>query len=261
MLRYYSTLFLICQTLYFVSINNSYASNFSIHGKDSGSISLTSLESDSNSLIKVYAQKTFTKNKWISIVKDLNYSKDILTSEKKVDEKSGSLNLDFLKTETSKIIFFTIIILILIFIAYSVIKNSNNIAAKLASVAIINEDNLDEHLIVADLNKLLLEAIEFQNFKLALRIYFLMIIKSLHGMNRIEWKKDKTNRDYLFEMSLSKDYISFKRVTLIFDKVWYSNLNLDYNQYSSLKPFFVDYLFQLNSNTPIAGNNQLENEK
>lgn len=52
----------------------------------------------------------------------------------------------------------------------------------------------------SDMKKWLRGALKEGDYKLALRIHFLMIINSLEQLGLIKWKKDKTNRDYLYEL-------------------------------------------------------------
>ena len=145
--------------------------------------------------------------------------------------------------------------MLLILIIYYIVKNSSNANdAKLNNEIIINGDNLEEYLIEADLNVLLEEAVSNENYKLAIRIYFLMIIKDLNSSKRIIWQMDKTNRDYLTEMSIFDDYLMFRKVTHLFEYVWYSDFLIDHVQFGNLKPIFIEYLYRLNKVSDMESN-------
>lgn len=217
-----------------------------------------SLPSITDSLIESssteYRNEVFTDSSWEKISKGIDYSndKEIVVKKqnrkKKEQETSSNLNLDFLKTGTAKIIFFSAIILILILITYAVIRNSNELKSdKINNHTIITEDNVDEHLVIADLDKMLADAIENSNYKLAIRIYFLMIIKTLNQNQIIEWQKEKTNKDYLIEMSAHPDYHIFRKLTNLFDKIWYGDTIINSNEYDRIKPYFIEFIDQLNS--------------
>jgi hypothetical protein len=69
---------------------------------------------------------------------------------------------------------------------------------------------------------LLAQARSAGNFKLAVRFYFLSILKKLHNSGIISWKRDKTNRDYLYEL-FSRNYYfeEIRRLTNSYEEVWY----------------------------------------
>ncbi|MBL4650568.1 MAG: hypothetical protein JKY03_12625, partial [Aureispira sp.] len=58
------------------------------------------------------------------------------------------------------------------------------------------ETNLEE----ADVEGFLKQALVDKNYRLAIRLYYLAIIKELSGKGAIEWKKEKTNGDYRREL-------------------------------------------------------------
>lgn len=60
------------------------------------------------------------------------------------------------------------------------------------------------------------------NYKLAIRLYFLHLLKKLNENGVIVWTKDKTNRDYLSEL-FSKQYYfdEVRKLTLAYERVWY----------------------------------------
>jgi hypothetical protein len=81
--------------------------------------------------------------------------------------------------------------------------------------------DLDERPMESDLERLLREAIHQQDWRLAFRIQYLMIIKALHDGGRIRWKKEKTNHDYVREVANSSFFPGFREQSLRFDRIWY----------------------------------------
>lgn len=102
------------------------------------------------------------------------------------------------------------------------------------------ETNLHE----ADVEGFLKQSLEQEDYRLAVRLYYLAIIKELSIKGAIEWKKDKTNGHYLREMRKSKhpSFQAFKNVTRIFEYVWYSNMNFDGGQFEEVRVNFKDLL-------------------
>lgn len=147
-----------------------------------------------------------------------------------------------------KIILFTVAIGLLIFILYKLAQN-HLFTKKKTIEGLTIEDIENEHIDNLDLHKLLQKALELGNYKLALRIHYLIILKKLSDSKLIEWKKDKTNYDYMIELSQWKLVKEFSLLTHIFNTVWYSNVNVNNNSYDELKPHFTSLLKQLTPET------------
>lgn len=102
------------------------------------------------------------------------------------------------------------------------------------------ETNLQE----ADVEGFLKQALADKDYRLAIRLYYLAIIKELSAKGVIEWKKDKTNGHYMRELR-SKNHPKlkdFRAVTRIFEYVWYSNMAFDGGQFEEVRINFKDLL-------------------
>ncbi len=102
----------------------------------------------------------------------------------------------------------------------------------------ITLDNLEEYLHETDLDRFLRAALAEKNYALALRLYYLQIIKDLSSKGAINWAKEKTNRDYLREMRTHPMAEPFRTATRTFERVWYGNLDLNEATFKSLEPDF-----------------------
>ncbi len=80
-------------------------------------------------------------------------------------------------------------------------------------------DRLDE----TDLDAGIREALQRGQYNLAIRLYYLSILKALSQRQMIHWKKDKTNRAYLQEMRDHPLYSDFREITLLFETAWYGD--------------------------------------
>lgn len=100
----------------------------------------------------------------------------------------------------------------------------------------ITLDNLDDYLHETDLDRFLREALAQGNYALAVRLYYLQIIKNLSEQNAIKWSREKTNRDYLREMRGHRLAEPFREVTRIYERVWYGNQTLTAGEYAALEP-------------------------
>ena len=90
------------------------------------------------------------------------------------------------------------------------------------------------------------KAIDEGNYQLAVRLYYLMIIKGLVDQQFINWKRDKTNREYLAEMRWHEQFPQFKKATLAFEQVWYGKKQLDYHGFSQYEVLFHELAEHLN---------------
>lgn len=100
----------------------------------------------------------------------------------------------------------------------------------------ITLDNLDDYLHESDLDRFLREALAQGNYPLAVRLYYLQIIKNLSEKNAIRWSREKTNRDYLREMRGHPAAEQFREATRIYERVWYGNQSLSAGEFAALEP-------------------------
>ncbi|WP_111707451.1 DUF4129 domain-containing protein [Lutibacter citreus] len=118
--------------------------------------------------------------------------------------------------------------------------NSNSIisnASNRSSVSITNEEALIKN---ADLKQLIKQAIEKKNFRLAIRFYYLNILKNLEEKELILWEQQKTNEDYIKEISKESIGDSFKNLTRLYDFVWYGNFNITEIEFARVEADFLN---------------------
>lgn len=70
-------------------------------------------------------------------------------------------------------------------------------------------------------------ALQASDFRLAVRLWFLRSLKEMTDRDLINWKIDKTNSDYYYELSGSGLQQQFGRVSLIYDYIWYGDFEVD----------------------------------
>ena len=99
-----------------------------------------------------------------------------------------------------------------------------------------------------DIAGLLEQARRDGDFRLAVRLYYLGLLKKLNEMEKIVWKKDKTNRDYLGELFAKEFYYSqMRRLTLSYEAVWYGEHDLDPESFNRLSSQFELVFQELNT--------------
>ncbi|RIV72365.1 DUF4129 domain-containing protein [Flagellimonas aequoris] len=90
-----------------------------------------------------------------------------------------------------------------------------------------------------DIQQLIKEALAEKNYRLAVRYYYLFILKLLSEREMIAWQRQKTNDDYSNELSGSPLKQQFNRATLLYDYIWYGEFQIDQDRYSKVEEVFV----------------------
>jgi hypothetical protein len=108
-----------------------------------------------------------------------------------------------------------------------------------------SSQSADEILLKSDnLKALAEEALRNQDFRLALRYRYLLVLQHLIHRKLIVWKSSKTNLDYQKELRETPFIGPFTEVTRIYNFVWYGHFDLDTKTYRELEGAF-NHLDQL----------------
>jgi len=98
----------------------------------------------------------------------------------------------------------------------------------------------DEHIIKnEDIQQLIKNALVDKNYRLAVRYYYLYILQLLSERGMIDWQQQKTNDEYLKELSESNLKIDFGKATMLYDYVWYGEFDLDQSRYEKAEVVFA----------------------
>lgn len=80
------------------------------------------------------------------------------------------------------------------------------------------------------------KAIADKDYRKAVRIYFIFILRGLSEKQLINWEKEKTNFAYLMEIRKSKYYKQFDESVMLFELVWYGKREVTEEIYSKVEP-------------------------
>jgi hypothetical protein len=111
--------------------------------------------------------------------------------------------------------------------------------------AIVLEDLNPVEIPLTELQRLLNEALANNDYRGAVRIYFIFIIRDLASKSWIEWQKEKTNFHYLREMSGKNEFDDFNVAVSFFEFIWYGKRELDASKFEEIKPNFTRFLDKL----------------
>lgn len=109
----------------------------------------------------------------------------------------------------------------------------------------IDIQKIEENIHEADLVNYIDQAKENGDFNLAVRLYYLSILKELSLQKAIKWKVDKTNNEYLRELHHRDDFPDFQRLTQLFERSWYGNRTLDSIAFNRVEPDFQAFIGRL----------------
>ncbi|GLU45514.1 DUF4129 domain-containing protein [Allomuricauda sp. NBRC 101325] len=99
-----------------------------------------------------------------------------------------------------------------------------------------------------DIEQLIKDALAINDYRLAIRYYYLLILKQLSERNLIDWQRQKTNDDYIGELSNPELKNTFGRATFLYDYIWYGAFAIDQERYAQVEQVFVTLKKTINGN-------------
>ncbi len=82
-----------------------------------------------------------------------------------------------------------------------------------------------------DIKKLIEKALMNNDYRLAVRYYYLLILKRLTESELIDYEFDKTNSEYFNEINDASLNSNFRKTTNIYDYIWYGNFEVTREDY------------------------------
>lgn len=141
-------------------------------------------------------------------------------------------------------ILLAILVIALIAMIYYMYLNSPKDGTKVPAIVDLDEANPSE-IPLTELQRLLNEALAKGDYRGAVRVYFIFIIRGLADRRWIKWEKEKTNFHYLREMSGKDEFEDFNRSVSFFEIIWYGKRDIDQNKFEEIKPNFTRFLDKL----------------
>ena len=122
-----------------------------------------------------------------------------------------------------------ILVLVLVFLFLSKDKDTAISKEKI-------DDLIPSEIPRSELERMLDQAIASKDYRKAIRIYFIFIIKDLSEKGWIVWHKRKTNMSYLREMKKKPFYKEFSKVVSFYEVVWYGKRVVSEEDYYAIEP-------------------------
>lgn len=207
--------------------------------------------SDANTQQQEYLSESiqphqFDESTWNASIEDLDYTIKRKPPPKPTSKrKAKSFNWPALGSGVAAVLKFFVILLaatILGLIIRHYLNAPRNIAVKKLTLENLSIEDIEANLEETELLPFIRQAIDQSNFSLAVRLYYLEILKQLSGDRAIVWRKNKTNRQYLQEMATSPRLVEFRMLTLIFERIRYGGQALTRPQFEEIEPGFTAFL-------------------
>ena len=84
-------------------------------------------------------------------------------------------------------------------------------------------------------------AVTNRNYRLAVRLLYLRSLKQLSDAQLIHWQLEKTNNNYLNELTDAGQRQQFSLLTSRFEYVWYGNFPIDGQSFQNINALFTDF--------------------
>lgn len=149
----------------------------------------------------------------------------------------------------SPVVMYILLGILLAFILYLLLRTVDWKNKKVNKKKIGDEDKFENLTFTKSELELAIEnALKQGNYREAVRIYFLAVIKTLRDRGHISWERRKTNYAYLYEVHAKSYYNRFETATRVFEVVWYGNRTVTLSDFQSIEPSYKLLLSEVENN-------------
>jgi len=203
------------------------------------------------------AGRSFDRAKWEDMTREVDYIEQQEKAEEESSDAEAANNGEselvrprgpstFSSTWSTviKVLAILVLMILLAFLVKIIIDANSGVRSrkvKKTSFDFDEAEELEDNLMEADLDPYLQDALAKEQYLWAIRLYYLQILQSLGERRFIQWKKDKTNREYLVEIKGPLQN-TFQHLTHTFDWLWYGSVKLDKAEFEATAPAFERFL-------------------
>lgn len=171
---------------------------------------------------------------------------DYKNKKPRIKDKNDSNNYSFNLGPLSWL-FYAALIIAVVYLVYVLFNNggaglfSYKQHQKINNYEEITAENIEN----ADISSLIKNAENNDDYRLAIRFYYLLVLKNLSLKNFIKFEDDKTNAEYLNEISNKPFSSKFAYTSYLYNYIWYGEFPLDTEKYRHAKSNFTALLKQI----------------
>ena len=156
------------------------------------------------------------------------------TIEKIFDTKGGQLGWTIFE--------YILVIAVIVIVILLIIKNDiRAIFYGKSAVVPIDFKEFDEDINKINFEEMIADALSKKDYRKAVRLHFLKLLKELTDKNLIKWKIDKTNNDYSMELAKSKYNSKFNELSVLYEYIWYGDFQLDETNFKGIISKFKEF--------------------
>jgi hypothetical protein len=108
-----------------------------------------------------------------------------------------------------------------------------------------DEETITQDIFAINYQKEIDKASQQGNYRLAVRLMFLRLLKELSEKNIIQYKQGLTNAEYLAQLNRTTYYPTFFRLTRNYEYSWYGLFDVSAEAYSVISKDFINFSNQL----------------
>ena len=136
-----------------------------------------------------------------------------------------------------------IFLLVIYFIFKAVInKEGNWVFGKSSDKNIIPVTDIETNIHATDFKQLIEVAENDKNYRLAIRYYYLWLLKGLTNAEIIDYDVEKTNSDYFNEIKSKPIQEEFSYTSYLYNYIWYGEFDVNEQQFNKAKTAFKKFL-------------------
>lgn len=187
----------------------------------------------------------FSKDRWKAAKEGIRYQKD--KEEKQQAEKTTNPDLPFSLEGIKYFIFGVVIILLIAFLTFLAMQLNLKKAPKKALEIETFSDNpeKEEDLLSLDLDPQIQEAIQKQNFNIAVRLLYLLALQRLVKAQLLRWSKDQTNRHMLYLLHNKPFSPLLQTIFSTYESTWFGQKTIDTAGFQGFQSTHSDLLRQI----------------
>ncbi len=142
---------------------------------------------------------------------------------------------------------YILVIIAVIFVIVRAIMNGEGrwVFGRSSDKNIIPVEDLEQSLHVIDFQKEIAALKAEGKYRMAIRYYYLFILKKLSDAELISFDVEKTNNDYLRELQNSNVGESFAHASYLYNYIWYGEFPIDGEAYGKAQVPFENLLNQI----------------
>lgn len=138
----------------------------------------------------------------------------------------------------------TLVIIVAVFIALLLTYLFQNNIIRRRAASITGEENAglsEENIFEINYQREIDRAVTATNYRLAIRLMFLRLLKKLSQENIIQYKQERTNSEYLMQLTSTSYYADFFRLTRDFEYTWYGKFDVSADAYRIIQNDFEKF--------------------